>query len=105
MIIFRPMEKYYRHFKGGLYRLVGIAKDSETLEDLVVYQALYGDHQLWVRPKAMFFGQVERDGKVFERFQEVPELEALIEEGEASGYLEKFDFEAHLEELKKKRGE
>ena len=73
------MEKYYRHFKGGLYRLVGIAKDSETLEDLVVYQAMYGDHQLWVRPKAMFFGQVERDGKMMDRFQEVsgpiPELD------------------------------
>ena len=99
------MEKYYRHFKGGLYRLVGIAKDSETLEDLVVYQAVYGNHQLWVRPKAMFFSQVERDGKVFERFQEVPELEALIEEGEASGYLENFDFEAHLKNMKQKRGE
>ena len=67
------MEKYYRHFKGNLYRLVGIAKDSETLEELVVYQAMYGDHQLWVRPKDMFFGKVERDGKEFPRFQEIPE--------------------------------
>ena len=65
------MEKYYRHFKGGLYRLVGIAKDSETLEDLVIYQAMYGDGQMWVRPKSMFFGKVERDGKVFDRFTEV----------------------------------
>ena len=65
------MEKYYRHFKGGVYRLIGIAKDSETLEDLVVYQALYGEHQLWVRPKEMFFWKVERDGKVFERFTEI----------------------------------
>lgn len=71
--IFVSMEKdkYYRHFKGGVYRLVGIAKDSETLEDMVVYQAMYGDHQLWVRPKEMFFGKVERDGKVFERFTEI----------------------------------
>ena len=49
------MEKYYRHFKGNLYRLIGIAKDSETLEELVVYQALYGERQLWVRPADMFF--------------------------------------------------
>ena len=65
------MEKYYRHFKGGLYRLVGIAKDSETLEEMVVYQAMYGDGQMWVRPKSMFFGQVHRDGQVFDRFTEV----------------------------------
>ena len=65
------MEKYYRHFKGGLYQLIGLAKDSETLEDLVVYQALYGEKQMWIRPTEMFFGKVERDGKVMERFQEV----------------------------------
>ena len=65
------MEKYYRHFKGGLYKFIGIAKDSETLEDVVIYQAMYGDHQLWVRPADMFFGKVERDGKVMDRFEEV----------------------------------
>ena len=65
------MDKYYRHFKGGVYRLVGIAKDSETLEEMVVYQAMYGEHQMWVRPKEMFFEKVERDGKVFERFTEI----------------------------------
>ena len=65
------MDKYYRHFKGGVYRLVGIAKDSETLEEMVVYQAMYGERQLWVRPKEIFFGKVERDGKVFERFTEI----------------------------------
>ena len=81
------MEKYYRHFKGGLYRLVGIAKDSETLEDLVVYQAMYGDHQLWVRPKAMFFGQVERDGKVMDRFQEITDPAPELVEGPAGGRM------------------
>ena len=70
------MEKYYRHFKGNLYRLIGIAKDSETLEEVVVYQALYGDHQLWVRPAGMFFGKVERDGKVMPRFEEISKEEA-----------------------------
>lgn len=65
------MEKYYRHFKGGLYKFIGVAKDSETLEDVVIYQAMYGDRQLWVRPADMFFGKVERDGKVMDRFEEV----------------------------------
>ena len=65
------MEKYYRHFKGNLYRLVGIAKYGDTLEELVVYQAMYGDHQLRALPKDMFFGKVECDGKVMDRFQEM----------------------------------
>ena len=65
------MVKYYRHFKGGIYKLIGIAKDSETLEDRVVYQAMYGEGQLWVRPKDMFFGEVDRDGKRMPRFQEL----------------------------------
>ena len=67
----RPMEKYYRHFKGNIYKLIGNAKDSETLEEVVVYQAMYGDGQMWTRPAEMFFGKVERDGKIMERFQEV----------------------------------
>ena len=71
------MEKYYRHFKGGLYRLIGLAKDSETLKDIVVYQALYGDKQMWTRPAGMFFGKVERDGKKMDRFEEISEKEAL----------------------------
>ena len=65
------MDKYYRHFKGGLYQLIGLAKDSETLEDMVVYQALYGEKQMWIRPAELFFGKVERDGKVMKRFEEV----------------------------------
>ena len=58
------MADYYRHFKGGKYKLLGIAKDSETLEKMVVYQALSGEGEMWVRPYEMFFGTVERDGKV-----------------------------------------
>ena len=79
-IIFVTMEKYYRHFKGGLYQLIGTAKDSETLEEMVVYQALYGERQLWVRPAAMFFGKVERDGQEMERFQEVFDVDAHFKE-------------------------
>jgi hypothetical protein len=74
---FGSMETFYRHFKGNIYRFVGIAKDSETLEEMVVYQAMYGDGQMWVRPKEMFFGEVVRDGKSIPRFQELSLKEAL----------------------------
>jgi hypothetical protein len=59
----------FRHFKGNLYRLEGFAKDSETLEEMVVYRALYGDGGLWVRPAKMFFETIERDGKLMKRFE------------------------------------
>lgn len=71
------MSEYYRHFKGNVYRLIGIAKDSETLQKMVVYQAMYGDGDLWVRSYDMFFGKVERDGEVFDRFSPISEEEAL----------------------------
>ena len=61
--------RMFRHFKGNLYRLEGFAKDSETLEEMVVYRALYGDGGLWVRPAKMFFETVERDGKTMKRFE------------------------------------
>lgn len=57
------------HFKGGRYRLEGIAKDSETLEEMVVYRALYGKGGLWVRSAKMFFETIERDGKKMNRFE------------------------------------
>ena len=59
----------FRHFKGNRYRLEGFAKDSETMEELVVYRALYGDGGLWVRPAEMFFETIERDGKRLTRFE------------------------------------
>jgi cyclomaltodextrinase / maltogenic alpha-amylase / neopullulanase len=58
----------YRHFKGQYYEVLGVARDSETLQELVVYRALYGERGLWVRPLAMFTSQVERDGKTMARF-------------------------------------
>lgn len=51
----------YRHFKGGLYEVVGMAKHSETLEEMVVYRALYGQGELWVRPAAMWLEGVDRE--------------------------------------------
>ncbi|MCQ2354460.1 MAG: DUF1653 domain-containing protein [Clostridia bacterium] len=58
----------YRHFKGGEYEVIGIARHSESGEDMVVYRALYGEGGLWVRPASMWNEQVERDGKIFRRF-------------------------------------
>ncbi len=64
---------HYRHFKGMDYELVDIVYHSETQEPLVLYRALYGDHELWVRPLDMFFEKIERDGKQMERFSFVGE--------------------------------
>lgn len=58
----------YRHFKGKEYEVIGVAHHSESLEDFVVYRALYGEGDLWIRPLSMFFEKVERDGRVFDRF-------------------------------------
>jgi hypothetical protein len=66
--------KKYRHYKGKDYLVLYQAKHSETLEDLVVYQALYGERGIWVRPIDMFLEQVEVDGKLVERFKEIDEI-------------------------------
>lgn len=58
----------YRHFKGKEYRLIGVASHSETLEPMVVYQALYGEGGLWVRPAAMWNEHVEREDYQGPRF-------------------------------------
>ena len=58
----------YRHFKGNEYEVIDIARHSETLEEMVVYRALYGEFGLWVRPASMWKETVERDGKTYQRF-------------------------------------
>ena len=58
----------YRHFKGNEYEVLYLAKHSETLEAMVVYRALYGEHGVWVRPARMWNEMVERDGATFLRF-------------------------------------
>ena len=70
--------EYYRHFKGNVYRVLHIAKHSETLEEMVVYQAMYGERGIWVRPKSMFNEMIERDGKVFRRSDKITIEEAEI---------------------------
>ena len=68
-------QRYFRHFKGGLYKMITVANDSETLERMVVYQALYGEKGFWVRPEKMFFETVIRDGVEIPRFKEITEEE------------------------------
>jgi hypothetical protein len=63
-----PRPGRYRHYKGRDYRVLGIARHSETLEPLVVYQALYDERGLWVRPAAMFVETVEHHGVRVPRF-------------------------------------
>ena len=58
----------YRHYKGGLYQVLGVARYSETEEEFVVYRALYGAGDLWIRPKAMFLETIATDGKSLARF-------------------------------------
>ena len=58
----------YRHFKGNEYRVLGVGRHSETLEPMVIYEALYGEGGLWVRPAAMWQETVERDGYRGPRF-------------------------------------
>ncbi|MHB1117916.1 MAG: DUF1653 domain-containing protein [Minisyncoccota bacterium] len=59
----------YEHYKGHQYRVLGVAQHSETLEKMVVYQALYDEKGLWVRPLSMFLEEVEVGGKKMPRFQ------------------------------------
>lgn len=65
----------YKHYKGNLYKIIGVARHSETLEEFVVYQALYAERSLWIRPYEMFTGNVELDGKVMPRFKYIKSVE------------------------------
>ncbi len=64
----------YRHYKGKLYQVFNVATHSETQEKLVVYQCLYGDYSMWVRPLEMFMETVEIDGEVIPRFKLIQEI-------------------------------
>ena len=58
----------YQHFKGNYYKVINVARHSENGEELVIYQALYGEQGIWARPVSMFTEQIERDGKSIHRF-------------------------------------
>lgn len=62
----------YRHFKGGEYEVLGMARHSETGEDMVIYRALYDEGTVWVRPAAMWNDTVTRDGQTYTRFTPIP---------------------------------
>lgn len=66
-----PVPGIYRHYKGNIYEVLGVAKHSETEEKLVVYRALYGERGLWVRPLTMFKEKVRLQGEEVERFKYV----------------------------------
>lgn len=59
----------YRHYKGNEYEVLGVANHSETLEKMVVYRALYGEKEMWVRPLYMWYEEVVVDGKTVKRFE------------------------------------
>lgn len=67
----------YQHFKGNRYQVLEVARHSETMEEFVVYRALYGERGVWVRPLAMFDETIERDGQQIKRFR-------LLDEGETA---------------------
>ena len=69
-----PRPGRYRHYKGHEYRVLGLARHSETLEPLVVYEALYGERGLWVRPAAMFTETVTIDGQQVARFARIADV-------------------------------
>jgi hypothetical protein len=64
----------YQHYKGNFYQVIGVAKHSETNEEMVVYQALYGERGLWVRPKQMFLENVIVEGKLVARFDYIGDV-------------------------------
>ena len=66
----------YRHFKGNEYQVIGMARHSETGEEMVVYRALYGERGVWVRPASMWNEVIERDGKTYRRFTYIGEGDA-----------------------------
>lgn len=85
--------EYYRHFRNGkLYRIIETATIEATEEEAVVYEAMYDDHRVWIRPKSNFFEEVSYEGKMVPRFQPVP-LEEIQEE------LDR-EFDRELEEVK-----
>lgn len=69
--MYEPKAGRYRHYKGNEYEVIGMAKHSETLEELVVYRPLYGERGLWVRPREMFLEKVEIDDRVVPRFEKI----------------------------------
>lgn len=73
----KPKLGKYRHYKGKLYQVIGFARHSESLEEMVIYKPLYLNkefpNELWVRPKDMFLENIEINGKIIPRFRYIGE--------------------------------
>lgn len=78
-MIFVTEPGFYKHFKGNVYELLAVAKNSETLEDMAVYRACYGEHGLWVRPLSMWNEEVLYNGKRVKRFSYIGKTEGKNE--------------------------
>ena len=68
----------YKHYKGNFYKVLAVGKHTETLDELVVYQSLYGDHQVWGRPQYMWNETLEYNGKIVKRFELVKDYNGQI---------------------------
>jgi hypothetical protein len=64
----------YRHFKGHTYKVIGLAKHSETLEEMVVYVNMEDENDIWVRPEKIFLESITKDGKTFSRFEFIKDI-------------------------------
>ena len=68
----RLTDCYYEHYMGGRYKVIAYGKDTDTLVDVVIYQEMFGDHQIWVRPRSIFFGKKKMaDGTVVDLYKEI----------------------------------
>ena len=93
------MDQYYRHFRNGkLYRIIENATIEATEEDAVVYEAMYDDHRVWIRPKSNFFEEVSFEGKMVPRFQSVPfeEIQEELDQEFNKGFEELSDAEIRV---------
>jgi hypothetical protein len=77
----------YRHYKGKEYEVIGLARHSETEEEFVVYRTLYGNFDLWVRPKAMFLEMIQVNGESVARFQYLGPMESSDQSSVSSEQL------------------
>ena len=68
----------YKHYKGNFYKVLAVGKHTETLDELVVYQSSYGDHQVWGRPQYMWNETLEYNGKIVKRFELVKDYNGQI---------------------------
>ena len=67
------VNKIYRHYKGNKYKVLAIGRHTESLEDLVIYEALYDNHEIWCRPISMWEEEIEINGKIVKRFEKIEE--------------------------------